>query len=126
MENYLFVFSLIVAASVLDTITQLFLKSAINSLKVYASFNIARVKEFIFALVYLPQVWLALLFSILALSVWLVVLAKAELSFAFSIGSVHYIFIAFSSKFLLKEKVGFSRWLGTIFIVLGIVLVSIG
>lgn len=126
MENYFFVLALITAASILDTITQLFLKSAINSLKVSASMNLARIKEFIFALIYLPQVWFALLFSILALSIWLFVLARAELSLAFSIGSVHYIFIAFSSKFLLKEKVGLTRWIGTSFIVIGIVLVSIG
>ncbi len=126
MENYLFILSLIVAASILDTITQLFLKSAINSLKLSVSMNMARIKEFILALIYLPQVWVALLFSILALSVWLYVLARAELSLAFSIGSVHYIFIAFSSRFLLKERVGLTRWIGTFFIVIGIVLVSIG
>lgn len=124
-EGLFFILSLIVVASILDTITQLFLKSAINSLKVCASLNLKRIKKFIFALISLPQVWVALLFSILALCVWLYVLSKADLSLAFSIGSVHYIFIAISSKFLLRERVGFTRWLGIICIAVGMALVSI-
>jgi len=37
---------------------------------------------------------------------------------------MHYVFIAFSSMLILKEKVGKKRWLGTLLIVIGIVLVS--
>ncbi|MFH0935788.1 MAG: EamA family transporter [Candidatus Omnitrophota bacterium] len=125
-EGLSFILLLIIAASILDTVTQLLLKSAINSLRVSVSGSLGRIIQFIMQLIRLPQVWVALFFSVLALCVWLFVLSRADLSLAFSIGSLHYIFIAFSSRFLLKEKVGFKRWLGTFFIVIGIVLVTIG
>ncbi|MDI6605798.1 MAG: EamA family transporter [Candidatus Omnitrophota bacterium] len=124
-EGLSFILLLIIVSSILDTITQLFLKSAINSLQIPVYANFARIIRFIRELIRLPQVWVALLFSVLALCTWLWVLSKADLNLAFSIGSVHYIFIAFSSKFLLREKVGFKRWLGTFFIVIGIVLVAV-
>jgi len=124
-KGMFFILLLIVTASILDTITQLFLKSAINSLKVCVSLNLKKIKEFILALIFLPQAWAALLVSIIALCVWLYVLSRVDLSLAFSIGSVHYIFIAISSKLLLKERVGFTRWLGIICIAVGMALVSI-
>lgn len=124
-EGLSLILFLIIGASIFDTLTQLFLKSAINSLQISVSGSVTRIIQFIRKLIRLPQAWIALFFSILAFCTWLFVLSRADLSLAFSIGSVHYIFIAFSSKFLLREKVGFKRWLGTFFIVIGIVLVTI-
>jgi drug/metabolite transporter (DMT)-like permease len=51
-------------------------------------------------------------------------LSRADLSFAFSADSMHYIFIAIASRFILKERVGFKRWVGIIFIVIGIAVIS--
>jgi uncharacterized membrane protein len=39
---------------------------------------------------------------------------------------MHYIFIAFASWYILKEKVGIQRWWGTISIIIGIILVILG
>jgi uncharacterized membrane protein len=38
---------------------------------------------------------------------------------------MHYIFIALASSLILKEKVEFKRWVGTILVVLGIILVTL-
>jgi uncharacterized membrane protein len=76
-------------------------------------------------LVRIPRVWIGFLFSVLSLCIWLFVLSKADLNFAFSVDSMHYIFIAFASGLVLKEKVGFRRWAGTIFIIIGIILVTL-
>ena len=116
---------LITLTSICDTINQLFLKSAINSLNVSLSASIVKIWQFIIKLVRIPLVWIGFLFSILSLCIWLFVLSKADLNFAFSADSIHYIFIAFASGFVLKEKVGFRRWGGTIFIIVGIILVSL-
>ncbi len=76
-------------------------------------------------LILIPWVWVGFIFSTISLFVWLFVLSKTELSFAFSVDSMHYILIAFASRSILKERVGFTRWMGTILIVAGIILVTL-
>lgn len=121
--SVLFIVSLIVLTSLFDTINQLFLKNAINSLDVNIN-SAGKIFSFIIKLVRIPQVWAGFIFCALSLIIWLFVLSKADLNFAFSADSMHYIFIAFASRLVLKEKVGFQRWVGTTFIVLGIILIT--
>ncbi len=123
-EGLTFIFFLIALTSICDTINQLFLKSAINSLSLPSPITITKIIKFIIELIRIPRVWISFLFSVLSLCIWLFVLSKVDLNFAFSIDSMHYIFIAFASRHILKEKVSFKRWLGTIFIIIGIILVS--
>jgi uncharacterized membrane protein len=119
-----FIMSLIVMTSICDTISQLFLKSSINSLDLHIN-SIKKIIGLLFKLIMIPRIWIGFLFSTLSLVIWLFVLSKADLNLAFSLDSMHYIFIAFGSMFLLKEKIGVARWLGIISIVAGIMLVSI-
>lgn len=121
----LLILSLIVLTSSFDTLSQLILKSTINRLKVSLSFNLLKIAQFVLRVIATPRVWLGFLFSTLSLCVWLLVLSRVELNFAFSVDSMHYIFIALAARFFLKEKVGLKRWVGTLFIVLGIALVSL-
>ena len=119
-----FILFLLVLTSACDTISQLFLKTAINSL----NFSINSIKKtfgFIVKLIMIPRVWIGFIFSCLSLFIWLFVLSRVDLNFAFSLDSMHYIFIAFASGIILKEKVGFTRWMGTILIVAGIILVTL-
>lgn len=119
------VLSLIALTSLCDTINQLFLKSAIDSLNFTPTFNVIKIFKFIFKLISKPRLWLGFVFSLISLGIWLVVLSKADLNFAFSADSMHYIFIALASRFVLKEKMGLWRWLGTGLILVGIVFVSL-
>lgn len=123
-NNLLFIILLIVLTSICDTIRELFLKTAINSLENISPTNIKTLIRFIIKLIRIPWVWFGFLFSILSLSLWLLVLSKADLNFAFSVDSMHYIFIALASRIFLKEKVGSLRWAGTLLIVIGIVIVA--
>lgn len=123
-KSLYFIISLILLTSVCDTISQLFLKTTINRL----DFNIDSFKKimvFIGKLLIIPWVYIGFLFSCLSLSIWLYVLSKTDLNFAFTIDSMHYIFIALASSLILKEKVGYIRWIGTILIVAGIALVTL-
>ncbi|MCX5693787.1 MAG: hypothetical protein NT014_01435 [Candidatus Omnitrophica bacterium] len=124
-EGLLLVLFLIALTSLCDTINQLFLKSTIDSLNFTPTFNIVKIFKFIFQLLITPRLWLGFVFSLISLCIWLVVLSKADLNFAFSADSMHYIFIALASRFVLKEKMGFNRWLGTGLIVVGIIFVSL-
>ena len=125
-RNLIFILTLIVIASVCDTINQLCLKFSINSLNASLSRDVMKILRFIFKLALIPRVWVGLLFSTLSLCIWLFVLSRTDLNFAFSVDSMHYIFIAFASSLFLKEKVGYKRWMGTILILIGIVMVSLG
>jgi len=115
----------ITISNALDAIRDTFLKSAINSVGELGESKIKNVIRFIFRLLKKPQVWISFACSIFSLFFYLFVLSKAELNFAFSLDSMHYIFIAFSAKIFLKEKVGPKRWLGTAFVVVGIMLVTL-
>lgn len=117
---------LIILTSACDTINQLFLKSAINAIPAPRAKTIPEIAFFIIRLIIRPRVWLSGLFSLLSLFIWLFVLSKADLNFAFSVDSMHYIFIAMTCGFVLRERVCFQRWLGTLSIAIGIVLVSLG
>ena len=122
--NIIFILLLIVLTSLCDTASQLFLKSSINSLSLKID-GIKKALAFIFKLIRIPWVWWGFLFSTLSLLIWLFVLSKADLNFAFSLDSMHYIFIALASRLFLKEKVGIQRWLSTLLIVVGIILVTL-
>lgn len=120
----IFIIFLIVITSICDTISQLFLKNSINSLNLNIN-SIKKVFGFIIRLILIPRVWIGFIFSCLSLFIWLFVLTRADLNFAFSVDSMHYIFIAFASSLILKERVGFKRWMGIIIIVAGIILVTL-
>ncbi len=124
-EGLVLIFFLIVSTSICDTVNQLFLKSAINSLSLSSPITIIKIIKFIIQLIRVPRVWISFLFAVTSLCIWLFVLSKVDLNFAFSLDSMTYIFIAFGSRHILKEKLSFKRWLGTISIIIGIILVSL-
>jgi uncharacterized membrane protein len=118
------ILSLIVLTGICDTVAQLFLKSSINSLDLHIN-SLKKIFGLLFKLIRLPRIWVGFLFSTLSLTIWLFVLTKADLNLAFSLDSMHYIFIALGSMLLLKEKIGTARWMGIVSIMAGIILVSI-
>jgi drug/metabolite transporter (DMT)-like permease len=124
-ESLILIISLIVITSICDTISQLLLKTSVNSINDLSVNRIKILIKFILRLIRTPKVWLGLFFSTLSLCIWLIVLSRADLNFAFSVDSMHYIFIAFASGLILKERIGFLRWMGTILIVVGIILVTL-
>ncbi|MEX0742986.1 MAG: multidrug resistance protein [Actinomycetota bacterium] len=76
------------------------------------------------ALVAEPFVWGGLaLFGVSAL-VWLVVLSRASLSFAYPFAALTYVMILLFDHFVLDEQVPALRWGGVGFIAFGIFLVS--
>jgi drug/metabolite transporter (DMT)-like permease len=64
--------------------------------------------------------------AIFALSaiVWLLVLSRASLSFAYPFASLTYLLIVLADRFLLHEAVPPLRWFGVAFIMAGIIMVA--
>jgi len=71
-----------------------------------------------------PYVILGILSLGLGAFTWLIVLSKMELSLAYPMLSLGYVLVTGVSKFLFKEEIPRSRWLGVIVIMIGIALIS--
>ena len=56
--------------------------------------------------------------------VWLLVLSRASLSFAYPFASLTYVLILLADRFVLHEQIPVLRWAGVFAIVTGIVLVA--
>jgi len=115
---------LIICTDIFDTISQLCIKLGINHLDVRVN-SLKKAVSFLFSLLQKPRLWVSFVFSAASPSVWLLVLSKVDLNFAYSIDSMRYIFITFASLIFLKERVGVIRWFGIVSIVFGILMVTL-
>lgn len=71
-----------------------------------------------------PSVWAGLFLFGLSAFVWLAVLSRTSLSFAYPFASITYVLILLADRLLLREAVPPLRWAGVAFIAVGIVLVA--
>jgi drug/metabolite transporter (DMT)-like permease len=116
---------MILVSVALAAMAQLTLKTGMNRVNVELapatfSLNGASLK----ALAVQPFVWAGLaLFGVSAL-VWLLVLSRASLSFAYPFAALTYVTILLFDQFVLNEQVPALRWGGVGFIALGIFLIS--
>ncbi len=75
-------------------------------------------------LVSTAAVWGGLFLFGLSAFVWLAVLSRASLSFAYPFASLSYALILLADRFVLHEQIPPLRWAGVFFIMVGIVLVA--
>jgi drug/metabolite transporter (DMT)-like permease len=71
-----------------------------------------------------PAVWAGLVMFGLSAMVWLAVLSRTSLSFAYPFASLTYVLILLADQFVLDQEVPGLRYAGVAFIVVGIVLVA--
>ncbi len=71
-----------------------------------------------------PRVIIGFLLFIFSALLWLRILQYADLSYAYPMLSMAYVLIVLSSKFILKEPVPLTRWIGVGIICTGIFLIS--
>jgi drug/metabolite transporter (DMT)-like permease len=71
-----------------------------------------------------PAVWGGLFLFGLSAIVWLAVLSRTSLSFAYPFASLSYVLILLADKFVLDETIPALRWAGVFCIMVGIVLVA--
>ncbi|MCX8045169.1 MAG: EamA family transporter [Desulfobacterota bacterium] len=119
------VFFLVLVAEACSAGMHILFKRGVNTLEPGSMRSIKGYLRFVRSVLKNPSVWAGLLVVCCGMVVWLLVLAHAELSLAFPLDSIQYVFILLASAALLGERVNRYRILGTFFIIAGIVLVAL-
>jgi drug/metabolite transporter (DMT)-like permease len=70
------------------------------------------------------SVWAGLATFVLSAAVWLVVLSRASLSFAYPFASLTYVLILVFDRFVLNEPISGLRYAGVALIITGLLLIS--
>jgi drug/metabolite transporter (DMT)-like permease len=120
------IFIALIFSDVLETATQFcFKKSALSSQHFVDVANISTILLFLKGAFSSPFLWLGLLSVVLTFTIWSTILSKIDLSVAVPVASFSYILVGFVSIFFLHEKIVFLRWVGILFILGGIIFVSL-
>jgi len=88
------------------------------------SIDLAELPKTFFNIFLNPYVLTGMTLYFLASLIWLVVLSRIELSFAYPLLSLGYIFILIFSALVFKENVTIVRTLGVVAICFGVILIS--
>ena len=70
------------------------------------------------------SVWTGLIIFVLSAAVWLVVLSRASLSFAYPFASLTYVLILVFDRFVLDQPISGLRYGGVALIIAGLLLIS--
>lgn len=71
-----------------------------------------------------PFIWAGLALFGISAAIWIVVLSRVSLSFAYPFAALTYVIILVFDRLLLKVDVPGLRWIGVFMIVSGIILIS--
>ena len=107
---------------VTNVTAQLFLKKGASILSEYTD-SVRFTDKILYALQN-RSIWLGLGFFSISFVLYIVVLMKFELSFAYPFLALSYVLILLSSKIFLGESISMLRWSGVFVICIGVILVS--
>ena len=123
MNNLTVVFLAAVCA-VLTTAGQIVLKTGVSDPALAGLLQSSGPLPFLLRAVVTPLVIAGLVLYIASSGLWLLILARADVSFAFPLVSMGFILTVTYAHFVLNEQVSFMRLAGVGLIVVGVVLVS--
>lgn len=109
---------------VFATSGQLLLKAGMGRVGYVGTPQLSKPARLMVTVAKTPQIWLGLALFVVASAIWLIVLSRAPLSFAYPFAGFTYVLITLISRFGLREPVPGMRWAGILLIVTGIVLVA--
>jgi drug/metabolite transporter (DMT)-like permease len=115
--------ALILFSVMLAAVAQLTLKHGMNQVTA-SSGALGFTSESLRDVVTTPSVWAGLILFGLSAIVWLAVLSRTTLSFAYPFVSLTYVLILLADRFVLDQEVPAFRYAGVVFIVIGIILVA--
>jgi drug/metabolite transporter (DMT)-like permease len=121
--SHIMLIALILFSVVLAAVAQLTLKHGMN--QVAADTGVLRFSaDSVRDVVTTPAVWAGLALFALSAVVWLAVLSRVSLSFAYPFASLTYVLILLADRFVLDQEIPALRYAGVVCIVVGIVLVA--
>jgi multidrug transporter EmrE-like cation transporter len=115
--------ALILFSVVLAAVAQLTLKHGVDQVTA-SSGTLGLSSESLRGIVTTPAIWAGLVLFALSALVWLAVLSRTSLSFAYPFAAITYIVIVLFDRLILKQPVPGLRWAGVLLIATGIILVS--
>jgi drug/metabolite transporter (DMT)-like permease len=74
--------------------------------------------------IFTPYIFLGLVLYGVAMLLWLSILSRVELSYAYPLLSLSYAFIILASWLIFKEHISLLRLMGVLFICLGVIMVG--
>lgn len=116
---------LVLIAEALAGAGQILLKKSANKLGSHDLKKIGSHLPFLGEIFSKPALWVGFILMTLGLLSWLAALAEGDLSLVYPLGSSQYILILFLAHFMLGEKIDRMKFVGTLLVVLGIVLITI-
>lgn len=125
MPTALRVILLILLSEIWNTAGQILFKKSTNSVDVGKIHGLSGHVSYIRGLLTKKAIWVGFFFQVLCVATWIVALAQADLSFVFPIGSIQYIFILFGAHYFLGEKIDKMKFIGTLLVVAGIVIIAV-
>jgi multidrug transporter EmrE-like cation transporter len=79
--------------------------------------------QFVAALLLTPWIWLAIACTFLAGVSWMLALTRFDLSYAFPFTGVSFLVMLLAGAFMFNEHVTAARAVGTLFVLLGLIVV---
>ena len=115
-------FAITIIVTILLTLAQVFVKLGLNKL---GGFNIQLRTFFtdIITLITSYYLWIAAITIIISSLLWMKVLAKVELSVAYPLISISYVFGLLAARFIFGEAIPLVRGIGVIVIIIGVILI---
>ncbi len=124
MSRNLTQYGLVVAVALGLLASQFFLKIGVRGGEISLA-SMSDVGELVRRLFTTPSLWVGYGLSALVALFWLVVLSRMDLSYAVPLlSAVYYLLLVVGSALFLREEVSGWRWLGTLAIVVGVILLS--
>jgi len=120
MNRYL---PLILLGVLLNAAAQLALKQGMRGIG-HFEFRLANIVEIGPLVALNPFVITGLACYVVSVVVWLLVLSRVEVSYAYPLLSVGYIVTAFAGRIFFNEAMGPARWAGIVVICLGVWLIT--
>lgn len=115
---------LAVVCALVTTAGQIALKIGVSSPSLGRHLASGQAIDFLVAAAATPMVWAGFVLYVLSAALWLVILARAELSYVFPLVSLGFVFTAIYGYFAMDENLSLMRMAGIGLIVIGVACVA--